>query len=394
LAELSASLEHKVSNKVAEGFRGIARRIASSKELVVTGLGMVPGVGVAKDLAGAALDTLEALAGNDRSLSDLRDDLSKALHEQDKRLLVIIDDVDRLPPDEVRQIFRLVKSVADLPNVIHLLIFDRAIAERAFVDPANALGPNWHEKIVQAAFDLPPVQRVDIHRMFFDGLNKLAGATSPSDQMRWANVFHDSIAPWLVTPRDAGRLLNSLVVSWPPVARDADFADFVALETFRLFEPSLHTFIRNNPRSLTGLPHIRDKESRTKAAEDILATVEPEGRQRARVALDRLFPKLQSVWNNYIFDSDSLSEWDRDRRVCVERRFPAYFRFQIGDDAPARDELQRFLSKIADEDYVREKVTEYARVLRIAGGTKAAVLLDELSANVGSIASNDLAKRR
>jgi predicted KAP-like P-loop ATPase len=390
--EISASLEKKVSDQVAEGFRSIARRVASSKELVIAGLGMVPGAGAAKELAGAALGTLGALAGNNRSLSNLRDDLSDALRVQDKRLLVIIDDVDRLPPDEIRQIFRLVKSVADLPNVIHLLIFDRAIAERAFVGPADDLGPKWHEKIVQAAFDLPPVQRVDIHRMFFDGLNKLAGATSPSDQMRWANVFHDGIAPWLVTPRDARRLLNSLVVSWPPVARDADFADFVALETFRLFEPRLHTFIRNNPRSLTGLPHIRDKESRTKAAEDILATVEPEGRQRARVALDRLFPKLQSAWNNYIFDPDSLSEWDRDRRVCVERRFPAYFRFQIGDDALARDELERFLSKIADEDYVREKVTEYARVLRSAGGTKAAVLLDELSANVGLIGSNDFGK--
>ena len=231
---------------------------------------MVPGAAAAKDLAGAALGTLGALAGNDRSLSDLRDDLSNALREQDKRLLVIIDDVDRLSPDEVRQIFRLVKSVADLSNVIHLLIFDRAIAERAFVDPANALGPKWHEKIVQAAFDLPPVQRVDIQRMFIDDLNKLAGATSPNDQMRWANVFHDSIAPWLATPRDARRLLNSLVVSWPAVARDVDIADFVALETFRLFEPRLHTFIRSNPRSLTGVPDIRDKASRTRPCGRIL----------------------------------------------------------------------------------------------------------------------------
>jgi hypothetical protein len=27
-------------------------------------------------------------------------------------------------------------------------------------------------------------------------------------------VFNDSIAPWLRTPRDAGRLLNALVASW------------------------------------------------------------------------------------------------------------------------------------------------------------------------------------
>jgi hypothetical protein len=355
-------------------------------------LGVIPGAGAAKELAGAALGSVGAFAGNNRSLSDLRDDLSKALREQDKRLLVIIDDVDRLPPDEVRQIFRLVKSVADLPNVIHLLIFDRAIAERAFTDPASDLGPKWHEKIVQAAFDLPPVQRIDIQRIFLDDLNKLVGPTTLKDPMRWANVFYDSIAPWLVTPRDARRLLNILVVSWPTVARDVDTADFVALETFRLFEPLLHTFIRSNPQLLTGLPSSLDKVSRTKIAQDVLATVKPEGRQRAQVALNRLFPKLQSIWENYIFDSDSLADWDREKRVCVERRFPAYFRFQIGDDALTQDELESFLSKIANEEYVREKVTEYAGVLRSAGGTKAAVLLDELSTNIGSIASNDLGK--
>jgi hypothetical protein len=210
--------------------------------------------------------------------------------------------------------------------------------------------------------------------------------------MRWTNVFYDSIAPWLVTPRDARRLLNILIMSWPAIARDVNIADFVALETFQLFEPLLYTFIRSNAQLFTGLPSNLNRESRTKMADDVLAAVNLEGRQRAQVALNRLFPKLQSIWENYIFDSDSLADWDREKRVCVERRFPAYFRFQIGDDALTQDELDSFLSKIANEEYVSEKAMEYAGVLRSAGGTKAAVLLDELSTNIGSIASNDLGK--
>jgi len=93
------------------------------------------------------------------------------------------------------------------------LIFDREIAERAFASSTNELGPKWHEKIVQAAFDLPPVQRADLQQLFLDGLNKLIGPKDVPDLTRWWNVFHDGIAPWLTTPRDTGRLLNSLVVS-------------------------------------------------------------------------------------------------------------------------------------------------------------------------------------
>ena len=388
------SLDKNVSDKVRDGFRKLARRVASSKELVVAGLGMIPGVGAVKDLAGATLGAVGSLARDDRSLSQLRDELSGALREQDKRILVIIDDVDRLPADEVRQIFRLVKSVADLPNVIHLLIFDRTIAERAFEDPANELGPKWHEKIVQAAFDLPPVQSVDVQQIFIEGLNKLVGTMEVPDQTRWANVFHDSIAPWLRTPRDAGRLLNSLVVTWPAVARDVDFADFVALETLRLFEPGLHAFIRHNPHRLTGLSRDdgHDRDAKESLGKDILGSVDPAGHERVKAALQRLFPKLDSVWGNHGYASGFTASWDRERRVCIARRFPAYFGFGIGDDVLARDELESFAANIADDGYVRATLTEYAGAVRRTGGTKAAVLLEELSANTDLVSAGGLAE--
>lgn len=390
-AELSASLDKKLSEKVGEGFRKVARRIASSRDLVVAGLGLVPGGLLVKDVAGAAIGAVGSLAGSDRSLSQLRDELAADLRAQDKRILVIIDDVDRLPANEVRQIFRLVKSVADLPNVIYLLIFDREIAERVFKDAGNDLGPKWHEKIVQAAFDLPPVQRIDIQQLFLEGLNKLVGASEVPDQTRWGNVFHDSIAPWLRTPRDAGRLLNALVVSWPPVARDVDLADFVGIETLRLFEPSLHAFIRHNPHRLTGLARDLgyDKGAKESFGREILETVEPAGHERAKASLERLFPRLESVWGNHGYDSGFLPRWDRERRVCVERRFPAYFGFGIGSDVLARDELEEFAVNIADRNFVRAKVAEYAGAVRRTGGTKAAVLLEELAANVDLVAAGD-----
>jgi predicted KAP-like P-loop ATPase len=393
-AELSTGLEKKFSRKVEEGFRKVARRIASSRDLVGAGLGLVPGGSLVKDTAGAAIGAIGRWAGTDKSLSQLRDELAAGLREQDKRLLVIIDDIDRLPVNEVRQIFRLVKSVADLPNVIYLLIFDREIAERAFEGPGNELGPKWHEKIVQAAFDLPPVQRIDIQQLFLEGLNKLAGAIELSDKTRWGNVFHDGVAPWLRTPRDAGRLLNALVVSWPVVARDVDFADFVALETLRLFEPSLHAFIRHNPRRLTGLARDNEyaKDEKEILSREILDTVEPAGHERAKALLQRLFPKLERVWGDHGYVSGFLPCWDHERRVCVDKRFPAYFGFRIGSDVLSRDELERFAANIADQDFVRATVTEYVSAVRRSGGTKAAVLLEELSANVELVASGNVGR--
>jgi predicted KAP-like P-loop ATPase len=136
-AEVAGSLDKKISDKVDEGFRKLARRVGASKDLILAGLEFVPGGGVVKGMTGAVLGAVDSWGRSERSLGDLRTELSDALREQATRILVIIDDVDRLPANEVRQIFRLVKSVADLPNIIHLLIFDRELRSVRLKMPAT-----------------------------------------------------------------------------------------------------------------------------------------------------------------------------------------------------------------------------------------------------------------
>jgi predicted KAP-like P-loop ATPase len=54
---------------------------------------------------------------------------------------------------------KLVKSVADLPYVTYLLAYAPDILDRALADIAPGGGPRYLEKIVQAAFPLPTVER-------------------------------------------------------------------------------------------------------------------------------------------------------------------------------------------------------------------------------------------
>ena len=157
------------------GFAGL-RRIASSRDLVVAGLGLVPGGWLLKDVAGAAIGAVGNLAGSDRSLSQLRDELAGIYVHRTSGCLFIIDDVNRLPGTKSAKYFGLSNPSQIFPNIIYLLISTREIAERAFEDPSNGLGAKWHEKIVQAAFDLPPVEHIDVQQLFLEGLEQLAGA--------------------------------------------------------------------------------------------------------------------------------------------------------------------------------------------------------------------------
>lgn len=68
--------------------------------------------------------------GRDRSnepLEKLRDALEKRLKELDRPLVVFVDDIDRLEPEQIRMLLRQVKANANLPNIVFVLLFQSTL---------------------------------------------------------------------------------------------------------------------------------------------------------------------------------------------------------------------------------------------------------------------------
>lgn len=233
-SELNASIGRRLSTGVREGLRKMAKRASGATEFVSALLEWTPAAALSKPVAELVKAAGEG-ADDERSLEDIRNDLAEALKRETRKIVVVVDDVDRLVADEVRQIFRLVKSVADLPRVTYLLVFDREVAARALERPSDPGGPEWLEKIVQASFDLPAVAQTDLNRLFVTRLAAIVGDEPVIDETHWGNLLHGAIAPWIKTPRDVARLSNAIAMAWPSVKGEVDVGEFVAIETMRLF---------------------------------------------------------------------------------------------------------------------------------------------------------------
>ena len=54
------------------------------------------------------------------SVHEKRDQLSNALAASHSRVVVLVDDIDRLEVSETRELMRLVRLTSDLPNVVFL----------------------------------------------------------------------------------------------------------------------------------------------------------------------------------------------------------------------------------------------------------------------------------
>jgi KAP family P-loop domain. len=379
--ELSIALGREMSEKVRTGLAGLTRRLGTATDLVALALKFTPAAAFAE--AGAA--GLKALIGDEKSaektLQEARAELEEALKEEARSVIVIMDDIDRLPPDETRQLFRLVKSLADLPFVTHLLVFDRLIANQAMVAHSAPDGPEWIEKIVQASFDLPRVSATDLYQMLFDGLNEIPRLSDAVNSDRWPLVFHFAVAPWLRTPRNVTRLLNSVGVAWAAVADDVDAVDLIAIETIRLFEPTLYHAIRDLSEEISGQPSSMTRDN-VGIQEKLSERLPSAKKEKCFDALRQLFPKFGS--------HDDHQSVERRRQIASKRHIDSYFRLGVGSNALSSRELTNF--EDAFGDYVRagEIVDNLMNIHRSTGGTKALVLLDDWQA----IASSKIGEER
>ena len=111
----------------------IAPFLSGTSKILVTALAVVFGALTILVLASERVATFVGdllrlrQTGSEPGIQAAKNKVRDQLMTLEKPLLVIMDDVDRLPPDEIRLLFQLVKINADFPNLVYLLCFNRGV---------------------------------------------------------------------------------------------------------------------------------------------------------------------------------------------------------------------------------------------------------------------------
>ena len=203
------------------------------------------------------------------SLFDLKSKLAKSLAELDCRFIVTIDDVDRLEPDEVIEILRLVKSVVDLPNILYLLCYDSSIIAKS-IESALGIenGNSYLEKIVQLTVMTPAPETFQLRQWFADELDLIASTRDDDELSRLKQVIDLEGGYRLTTPRAVVRTLDAVRFYWPPLKElRVDLADLVWILIIKDSNPQLYRWIEDYCASVaaislgTGKLSAADKEN-------------------------------------------------------------------------------------------------------------------------------------
>jgi predicted KAP-like P-loop ATPase len=382
--ELYAGLSPVLSGqkKAAGALRKLGANLAGASSLAGMAVGLFAG-SVGEKATTATLDALGGFIEHGETAEDLQATLADALREAGKKFLVVIDDLDRLSPEEALVIFRLVKSVGRLPNVMYLLAYDREATEQAVARRFPSEGAHYLEKIIQAGFELPQPDQLHLNVMMGEVLNGLAADLPEIDPVEFGNLFHSIVVPELKTPRDVLRLANTLSITITPIKSDVFFPDFVSLETLRVFRPAVYRAIRQNKSAILNAGQndgYDQRDARSAHYTSMLLRSEPEeDHEHLRHALMRLFPQLQNVFANISYSG--TQKWARQRRVCSAEHFDTYFRFSVSPKTIPKAELDYLIDDTRTVKEIQDRVREAVSITQAEGRTKASYILDELTAH-------------
>lgn len=240
LAALRTAFDELPTSEQVKRAKSVASRYA---RVATPWLKFIPVVGDA--LSTTVDQLLEATAESIPSWDSTFATLSDAMGDLGHRVLIVADDVDRLDPDELLELLKVVRLLGRFPNVHYLLAYDQEsvealLSERGFSTRAGS----FMEKIIQYPYELPAISEVAKRRLLSESLTDTFAAVSVSTSGEGASRASELIGilgPSLDTPRSHARYREQLlsVVTLVDVA-EVDLLDLAAITYVRVFAHELY----------------------------------------------------------------------------------------------------------------------------------------------------------
>jgi hypothetical protein len=189
----------------------------------------------------------EDLKGEEKSLEEMKKDIDKTLESSNKKIIIFIDDIDRLDKDEIFMLFKLIKTNADFKNLVFIICLDyehvtKAIYTRYGSDIES--GKEFLEKIINVPLELPLIEKADLDLFIREKVksvvsNRLIRQEELDELLRSLHVkYFDS-------PREVIRVVNSFSVSLYAIGDEVNAHDLFWIEYLKIKHFETYEIIKN-----------------------------------------------------------------------------------------------------------------------------------------------------
>ncbi|WP_420547918.1 KAP family P-loop NTPase fold protein [Curvivirga sp.] len=361
--------------------------ILSGLDIINTSLSAASGNVIPPHFLRNLIKATQTSSNEESSLYDTYLELANLLKLENRKILIIFDDLDRIHPVEFIRIIKLIKTVGNLPNVIYLLSLDK---DRSAEIIENQLGlydgQEYLEKIININIDIPSVNltRNENKQYVLNFIKDIVGQKIfNTNEKSLENCFHRFLPQILTKPRDIKRLESNLRLKWPSVKEDVSPVDFFTLEAMNIAAPTVVRYIEKQKDYLTG-QKVLEKNSYSDLDEyinkEILPSIHTSARKSWYVMLSALFP---DAMNGTSIPSDSRVVYPKDLSISNPEHFDSYFKYFLDPEQISENEIDTFLENCTDHDFVKSKLVADSKIqLRDKNKNRAEIFLERLQSNI------------
>lgn len=299
------------------------------------------------------------------SLHEKKQRIIEDLGKNDLKLIVFIDDIERLSDREIVAVFKLVKSICDFPNMIYVLSFDYDIVVKALNNVQHGDGRSYLEKVIQVPFEIPMAKKDIIHDKFLSNLQSIVGRIdSKWLERKWQDLFSYGVSHYVNSIRDVNRFTNLLEIRYKSCLDEYDPVDIIGIVCLQIFEPYIFSnvpkykeFLCNPEFNFPSRNKSDDKEFNS--AINILVPDDSTvlNRDAALYIIGILFPRIGSYLKipMIIGGITENRESTRFNSICESIYFDRYFSLVLEDDAIPTSVIKQVVWEF-DEDKISSTV--------------------------------------
>jgi hypothetical protein len=294
-----------------------------------------------------------------------------------RRILIVMDDLDRMEAKELETVLKLLRGSDKLSNVTFLCALDKdEVAKilqgtRPHQDTAIFI-----EKFFPLGFRLPEIDSAQRRNFFLQRIERTLENNSlpQADLSKSLEKLWDGGADlYFQNLRRLKLFFNRINRELEPIAHEVNIEDFVRLEIIRDIAPTLYDqiyryhdyFWNRNLAFEAGFkgPDALDREKATKERAEVYKKVEasvPEEKQYVLQLLQDMFPYFADYRGSTPAEAAVPAVAERNRRIFHPRYFRQYFLSKIPSELFPQKEFERFFSSVrqAGEEEAAKKFTE------------------------------------
>ena len=188
-----------------------------------------------------------------KNIKSTRSRLTQAIKEIDRRIVVLVDDLDRLTGEELIEVMKVLDKNGAFPNMVFLTSYDKEYVNTVLANHLK-LGQQkrpYTDKYFTVEIKVPLHPTFRLMNYLVMTLRKACESqfiTNPTvdDMERRTRHMESFLMPRLLTIRDVKRFANQFLYDYAEVQHDVNYQDFLLLELIKYSYPeeyqAIHRF--------------------------------------------------------------------------------------------------------------------------------------------------------